>query len=55
MNDENVRIDESAPVVDAVEVESGLQTLVVYPSETVFELRSILAYRAYEKHTRVES
>jgi hypothetical protein len=55
MNDEDVRIDETAPIVYSIEVESRLQTLVVYPSEAVFEFRSILAYRAYEEHTCVES
>ena len=55
MNNEDVRIDETSPVVYTVEVESRLYALIVDLIQIIFEVGTVFVDRPEEEHARVES
>ena len=55
MNNKDVRINETSPVIYAMEIESGLNTLVMNLIQISLEVGTIFVDCSNEKHTGVES
>ncbi len=55
MNNKDVRIDEAAPVVYAMEIESGLYTLIMDLIQIVFEVGTVFVDCSNEEHTGIKS
>ena len=53
MNNEYIRIDESAPIVDPMEIESRLNTRVPELIQLILEVGAILLHRTEEEHARI--
>lgn len=55
MNDENIGIDKSAPVVYPFEIEAGLDALVADIAQVVLEVGTVFTDRIKEEHAGVET
>ena len=54
MNNEYIRIDESAPIVDPMEIESRLNARVTELIQLILEVGAILLHRTEEEHARIK-
>ena len=55
MNNKDVRINETSPVIYAMEIESGLYALVMNFIQIILEVGTILVDSSNDNHTGVES
>ena len=55
MNDEDIRIDEPAPIVNPMEVKPRLDTRVTELIQFVLKVGTILLHRPEEEHACIET